>query len=112
MHTEVDWGTDPVAGIGLDGAVGDEEGSEDGEGIRERFGQGEVPTDWDDMFMGSYFNVMGFFFKLNAMRLDQRQVPKAIALLCTLYILVAFYVLHIIMAVMMIYVGSKYKDKY
>jgi len=32
-------------------------------------------------------------------------------LLCTIYILVALYVLHIIMAVMMIYVGNKYKEK-
>jgi len=67
--------------------------------------------EWDTMFMSSYFNVMAFIFKLNAVRLDQQQLPKAIAVLVLLLLVVSLYVAHIIVGGMMIYVSQKYRGK-
>jgi len=66
--------------------------------------------EWTDVVLGPYFNIMGFLFKLNTLRLEQQQLPKAIAILVLLLLVVAFYIAHCILGGMMIYVGHKYRD--
>lgn len=66
-------------------------------------------ANWEDMFMGSYFNVVGFLFKLNALRIDEKQLPKAIGLLLCFYTCVAIYTANVIVGALMVYVGHKYR---
>jgi len=93
-----------IAVVDREPSDGSDDGS-DGETDR-RVGD----ASWDDMFMGSYFNVVGFLFKLNALRLDEKQLPKAIGLLLCFYMCVAIYVANVIVGALMVYVGHKYRE--
>eukprot|EP00656_Telonema_subtile_P042760 TRINITY_DN4862_c0_g1_i2.p1 TRINITY_DN4862_c0_g1~~TRINITY_DN4862_c0_g1_i2.p1 ORF type:complete len:225 (-),score=44.75 TRINITY_DN4862_c0_g1_i2:124-798(-) len=68
-------------------------------------------SEWDEMFTTDYFTVMGFLFKTNTLRLNQKQLPVAIALLLVIYMFIAIYVLYVILGGMMIHIAFKYKDE-
>eukprot|EP00658_Telonema_sp_P-2_P021680 TRINITY_DN18646_c0_g1_i2.p1 TRINITY_DN18646_c0_g1~~TRINITY_DN18646_c0_g1_i2.p1 ORF type:complete len:284 (+),score=54.45 TRINITY_DN18646_c0_g1_i2:51-902(+) len=66
-------------------------------------------SEWDDMFVGDYFTVMGFVFKMNELRLNQKHLPFAIGLLLWLYMILTLYILHVLLGGFMIHVAIKYQ---
>lgn len=68
-------------------------------------------SEWDEMFTTDYFTVMGFLFKMNTLRVNQKNLPLAIALLLVIYMFIACYVLYVLLGGMMIHVAIKYEHE-
>jgi len=68
-------------------------------------------NEWDELFTGDYFTVMGFLFKMNTLRVNQKQLPIAIALLLVIYMFIACYVLYVMLGAMMAHLALKYQNE-